>query len=542
MQDRSLSMTALTTVLVAAGCIGHIGDRDAFDGSGSEDGTPPPPADLVASAGLRRLSIHEYDNTVRDLLGDDTRPAATYLPEDARTPFDNDYTKQTASAALVDGAEALAMDVAARLLADPARRDAVVGCTPSGPEDSACATSFVESFGRRALRRPLTDEEVASYVGLFGFAGQAGDFYVGVETTLWALLQDPEFLYRVEIGRPATDGSGVVRLDNFELVSRMSYLLWGSAPDDRLLDTAEEAEIASRDLDAEEVRTLAVEMLADPRGAEQLYRFHALWLGFDELPHDPALAADMRLETAALLERVVFEDAGPWNDILLAEETFLTPSLAEHYGLPPPASAEGGWVPYGTSGRRGLLSHGTFLVNGGKFEDTSPVFRGLAVRQRLLCQTIPPPPANVNIDDALMSESPCKWDQYLATLQDGCIGCHSQFNPAGWGLEEYDKQGRFRTADPAGCEIGEHANGEVPGLGSFRGPGELGALLAPSDDLLHCLGTQLVRFATGRGEPAPEDVALAAALLADRGADLRFDELLLDLVSSPTFAFRKLEE
>jgi hypothetical protein len=540
---RSLLLAAhVTAAVAAAGCIGHIGDRDEGDADGRVGGAPMPSADLVGVAGLRRLSVHEYDRTVRDLLGDDTRPAASYLPEDPRTPFDNDVATQTVSAALVDGAEALAIDVAARLIADPARRDAVVGCIPSGPEDAECALAFVRDFGRRALRRPLDDGEIASYTALFGFAAETGDFYVGVETALWALLQDPEFLYRVEIGRPASDGSGLVRLDNFELMTRLSYLLWGSTPDDRLLDAALDAEAAGRDLAPDEIRALASEMLADSRAAEQLYRFHALWLGFETLPHEPELAADMRLETAALLERVIFEEAGAWNDIFLADETFLTASLAAHYALPAPDAPQGGWVPYGASGRKGLLSHGTFLVNGGKFEDTSPVFRGLAVRQRLLCQTIPPPPANVNVDDALMTDSPCKWEKYLPTLQDGCVGCHAEFNPAGWGLEEYDSQGRFRTVDAAGCEIAEHANGEVPGLGTFRGPGALGALVAPSEELLQCLGTQLIRFAVGRGEPSAEDQALRAALLADRDGSLRFDELLLELVSSPAFAFRKLEE
>lgn len=496
------------------------------------------PAGTLVPSGLRRLSVDEYDNTLRDLVLDTTRPAGRFLPEDVRTPFDNDQTTQVASPALVDGNEALARDVAARLLADPARRDAVVGCVPTGPQDAACMESFVRRFGRRALRRPLTEAEVDAFVALSSFAAETADFYTGVETALWAFLQHPEFLYRVEVGTPIDGEPGVHRLGSWELVARVSYVLWGTMPDDRLLDAAAAAEARGEPLDGDDLRDLAGPMLADPRAVDRIDRFHAMWLGFDQLggAGDTDLARDMRTETRRLIERIVLEQRRPWADLFVATESFLTPALAEHYGLPVPASPDGDWVGYGDSGRGGILSHGSFLSVGTRFDDTSPVQRGLAVRTRLLCEEIPPPPPNVNVDDAPAGDGPCKWDRYEALLAPGCVGCHGEINPAGWGLEEWDGLGRPRQVDDAGCDLAPHATGELVGLGTFRGPRELGAVVADSDALRRCLGEQLFRFALGRSPGDHRDATFAIDLIARDS--LRLDEVLLDLVSSPAFLHR----
>jgi hypothetical protein len=519
--------------LLAGGCTGDIGDAE-------RPAETAPPADALGVVGMRRLTVGEIDNALRDLLGDTTRPAAAFLPEDSKTPFDNDTARQVPSAALVDGLEALTQDVTESLLADPARRDEVVGCVPSGADDAACMEQFVRSFGRRALRRPLYDDEVAEYVGLKSFAIEEGDFYVGVETAIWAFLQDPAFLYRVEIGTDA--GGPVVRLDSYEVVTRLSFLIWGTIPDVALLDAAEVAERAGASLTAADARDLAVAMLEDPRAREQMQRFHALWLGYSTLPHDPALAEDMQRETAALVDRIVFDDKLPYKDILTLGETFLTPALAQHYGLPAPASAEGAWVSLEGSGRAGLLSHGTFLSNGGESGDTSPTQRGLAVRLRLLCNPPPAPPGNVNVDDPPAGNGPCKWDQLSAYREPGCVGCHQQIDPIGWGLEGYDGEGRFRATDSAGCELEPYTQGQVSELGAFRGPAELGALLATSTEVDACIVTQMYRFVMGKSETSDADATSIDAWRAEVPGSFRMDELLLAFVGHQNFVFRNRGE
>ena len=230
-------VTFVSVATVAACTGGKIGD------SGGNPGTPVPPGGSgdagpggsgdagkvgeftgVGPNGMRRLTRVEYDNTVRDLLGDTTRSGFAKLPEDVTDPFDNDYKTQQVSGALIEAAETLAQEAAARALADPTKRAALVPCTPQGPSDAACMRTFISRFGRRALRRTMQEEDVQRYLGLQAFAVEAQDFWVGVDLVLRAFLQDPEFLYRIETGTPVSGKPGVFRLNAFEIATRLSYL------------------------------------------------------------------------------------------------------------------------------------------------------------------------------------------------------------------------------------------------------------------------------------------------------------------------------
>lgn len=542
---------ASMALVLAAGCYtgrdGLPGADGASAGSGSDDGSEgdgsegepvdPEVLDRVGVSGLRRLTATEYAATVHDLLGVEV-DAALLLPEDWRQPFDNDYTTQVASQALIEGAELLAADVAALTVADPGLRDAAVGCTPQGTTDEDCFRSFLASFGRRALRRPLTDDELSRYASLLQEAEESDDFYAAVDVALRTLLQHPEFLYRVELGRPVPDAPGVFRLDDHEIATRLSYFLWGSAPSDALLDLADAAELHT----AEQIEAAAEVMLDDERARARVGRFHALWLGYEQLPHAPALSDAMQAETQALIDRVVFEDGLPWQELLRAEETFVDATLAEHYGLPAPAGASA-WVEYGDSGRQGLLSHGSFLSAMAKIDDSSPTKRGILVRTRLMCQVIPPPPPNVNVDDTEPPEGVCKEEFYRTThAQGNCAGCHSLMDPIGLGLEQYDHRGAFRTVenDDPSCVIS--GDGALDGT-SFTGPAELSDLLLDSGAINRCVTTQLYRFAMGRSELTALDDAFVGSIVDEVGLTADFDlrELLVRFVADEAFALRRDE-
>jgi hypothetical protein len=174
---------------------------------------------IAPKSGARRLSRDEYDNSVRDLLGDTTRSGRSYLPGDTFTPFDNEYSFQETSPGLIEGVELLAEEAAGRLLGDAKKRAALVGCTPSGPADAACLRAFVSRFGRRALRRPLSEAEIDGYMRLQKHAITAGDFFVGVGLVIRAFLQDPQFLYRIEFGTPEPGRAGVMKLGPVEVAS-----------------------------------------------------------------------------------------------------------------------------------------------------------------------------------------------------------------------------------------------------------------------------------------------------------------------------------
>jgi hypothetical protein len=523
-------MRRLGWMLAAAslgGCTGEIG------------GDPPqdtaPSSDELSPQGIRRLTRYEYEATVRDLVGDDTGPGKL-LPEDIRAPFDNDATTQQPSKTLVDAIELQATDVAVRLRADAARMRAVVGCDPSGPTDDACFVSFVESFGRRALRRPLDAAELDAYVELARtFAEREQDFFAGAEVVVRSMLQDVEFIYRVEIGSPVDGSPGVFRLSDFEVASRLSYLLWATGPDDALLDRAERGELS----DEEGVKAAAVEMLADERAVAQIDRFHALWLGFDQLPHDPTLTQAMRVETGALLRRVIVDERAPWRNIFLASETYVDDALAAHYGLPAPGGA--GWVPYGDTGRMGILSQGAFLSAGVYVGDTSPTRRGQSVRLRLFCETVPPPPPDVLADaPPPLGTTQCKEDAYLVHRQGECASCHALMDEVGFGLENYDGAGRYRAHDEGKPECVISGQGEVVGVGEFVGPAGLGRILVDQGIVEACIARQLYQFTVGHPVTDLDQALvddLAAAFTSIEGGG-RFDDLLLLLVSQPGFLYR----
>ncbi|NUO52847.1 MAG: DUF1592 domain-containing protein [Polyangiaceae bacterium] len=515
-------------------CTGLIGDGEGSESTPSDAPATDGPQASYAPIEVRRLSRHELGATLTELLGIDVSTELDALSPDTQTPFDNDYRTQSASASLIEGMNLVARRLGERLLEERAPLEALIPCTPAGAHDAECMRDFVADFGRRALRRPLDQEEIEEYAALESYGDEAGDFLVGAALVVSAMVQDVELLYRVEIGEPVEGRTDVRRLTGYEMATRLSFLLWGTAPDDALLDAAHTLQ------EREGVGAMAESMLEDPRARAQLARFHALWLDYDQIPLDPTLATSMSTETGALIERVVFDEGRPWNDLFLAEETYVDPALAAHYGLP--AMSAPGWIAYpDPAQRRGLLSHGSFLSVGGKFGDTSPVARGKNVLERLLCREIPPPPPDVNADEPPPAPpgAVCKTDRYTMAETDGCSSCHGMTDPLGFGLENYGPDGAWRDVEPdePSCTIA--GNGHLTGLGDFHGSAELGALVAGSDELGACLTRHLYQFTAGRAaeeEEAPlvDDFAATFA----EGRDLR--ALLVRFTQSDSFRFIKL--
>ena len=317
-------------------------------------------------------------------------------------------------------------------------------------------------------------------------------------------------------------------------------MLWGTAPDDALL-----GEAASGALETSEGRRVAAErMLADPRAHAQLYRFHAMWLGYRAIPHDAELVASFDRETTALIDRAVFDPGRSYLELFSSPETYLTESLADHYGLPRPDGGEG-WVRYpDDAGRAGILSHGSVLAAFSKFTDTSPTQRGIFVRTRLMCQDVPPPPPTVDVDQAPESEdgSPCKSDRYEAHRAiTSCANCHERLDPIGFGLERYDIAGRYREHDDGLPECTIDGVGRVTEVGEFSGPKELSAMLIDNGYVDACAVEQLFQFALGR-EPYAREMPVIDEITADfRAGDHSFTGMLLDYVASERFALRAEE-
>lgn len=522
--------------MLLAACQGEIGSIPNLTPEELGPGAVQDPAEDVTPSNLRRLSRGELDRVIGSLVHTTFPYASTMLPEDDQEreglflhwAFDNRYTHQPTERVLVQAYEGLAREVASQLVADEERLAMVMPCSPSGTDDATCFEEFVRTFGRRAFRRPLTDEEVTLMMPLLGEAAADDDFNVAIDLALRAFLQAPDFLYRVEVGTPLDGYEGVRELDGYAIATRMALFLWGTGPSDELLDLAESGALLSVD----GRREAAFDMLQDPQALDQVDRFHALWLGYRQLPHSPELTTSMRLETRGLIERVVFTEDAPYMDLFRATDTFIDARLAEHYGMTLPGD-EPAFVEYEDTGRGGILAHGSVLGAFSTGGDTSTTRRGIHVRERLLCQVIPPPPPTVNVDD--IPETNCK-SEFLEVHQMGaCGGCHLLMDPVGWGLENYDLEGRYREHDDGKPECVIDGEGQISDR-DFTGPRELGEILIDGGRLESCVVRQVMRFAMGR-EELPDDEPFIRFLSSTRiGTDWTFQELLIDIVANERFA------
>jgi hypothetical protein len=521
---------------------GAAASGGSSNGPGAGNGPVGPGNLTTASASVaRRLSRTELANVVRDVLSDDSGATTKYLAEDVYRPFDNDYTVQHASGALIESLEAMATDIADRATS-AANRGKVVPCTPTGPGDAACLRQTIESVGQRLYRRPLSEAQITAYLTLQSYAtentpGVTHDFYTAVDLVLRSMLQDPEVLYRIETGT-ATGDPGIYKLDSYEVASRLSFLLWGSAPNAALLDQAKAGAL----LDGASRTQAAAALLADQHAKAQLERFHSMWLGYRASPAAADLAAAFSLESNKLIEKVVFDQPSSYLDLFTSPQTYINAKLATQYGLTAPAGGEG-WVNYADDKRAGILSHGSVLAAFSKFSDTSPTQRGIFVQTRLLCNKVAPPPANVNVDQPPTNgDKVCKLDRYDAhrTL-DSCKACHAQLDPIGYGLENYDIGGKYRTHDDAHAECILPDKGELPGLGEFSGPGQLARLLVDAGKVEQCFVQQLMTYAVGRELRPEEDSAKQAILTTFKADGYSLQQLLSKYVADDRFVLRQEE-
>lgn len=481
-------------------------------------------ASAFGVTGLRRLDRYEVTHSLADVFGVPTDDVESYLPEDlaGTNPFANNYRSQTVSPLVINSYAGFAQMYAAKL-ATGVNVAQLAGCTPSAPDDRACFDKLVTKVGRRLFRRPIEPAELERYASaILPHAAQAGSFATAVEMLGLLFVQHPAFLYRLE-----REGD----LDGYEIGTRMAYLIWGSAPDDALLD-------AAGDLDETKARVAQAErMLDDPRARANWQRFHAQWLGYSEASLPAALAGDLRAESNALLDRVVFEDDADWLSIFRATETYITPALAQHYGMPAIATPQ--WVTYPAGRGGGVLTHGSFLSLGAKFGDTSPTVRGAEIFHRLTCGHLGTIPANVDTDRPPGLPTDCKPQRYTMRDTPGCDGCHGITDNIGFGLENFGVSGQWRDFEPNKPQCGIVSNGAWAGT-PYTGTEQLGQLIAQDPRVSACATTQLFRFMAGRDEDLADDATLVAMdSLYREHPSLR--GLIVALVRSPAITIRKGE-
>lgn len=488
------------------------------------------------ATGLRRQTRAEIRGTLVDIFG--VEPGVTFdlLPADVfgtetENPFDNDSTLQDVSTDLVTRYSSFATEYAKLVVGKPDRLLDRAACKPANADDAACFEKIVRSSGRLAFRRAITDDDVRRFEAFMTYARDDKDFFSAVDGFVQVVVQHPEFLYRIEMGKP-TSTAGTFALEGREIATRLAFLVWGRGPDAELLDAAEAGGLST----PQGRRTQAERLLADPRAQEHWNRFHAQWLGYSEIELPPAVAVDIETETAKLIGLVVFEEKRPWMDVFRLEKTYVTPALAKHYGMAPPAAP--GWVAYDGKRGGGILSHGDFLVQGSKFGDTSPTLRGYRMLKRVLCKdlgTIPPgidtdnPPAGAAVNE-------CKPQRYDMRTTSGCSGCHVQTDDIGFGLENFGPTGEWRTTEPGLSSCAIDGKGRLGGK-DFSGPRELGEALGAAPELASCADRQLFRFAVGRAD-ADTDAKTLSALDAQLASVKDLRSMVRALTDTPAITYR----
>jgi Protein of unknown function (DUF1588)/Protein of unknown function (DUF1592)/Protein of unknown function (DUF1585)/Protein of unknown function (DUF1595)/Protein of unknown function (DUF1587) len=558
-----LRKTAL--VLLVAGCQGIVS-------SGGSSNQPPGAPDsglpqerfdagpacggeqyCVAPSQLARISVPEYQQTVNAAFGTFVSGERFEgLPSDGRAgPFwSNDESAVNDDS--VSQYRLVAEHVAATVVAKGA---GVLKC--QAVVDDACLNLFLARTARALFRNEASASEITLYRDLFRATESKGNIADATRVTIAAMLQSPEFLYQLPVGvqvqASVADGVGeVLQLSGAALANRLAYFLWGAPPDGELLAAAARGDLDSIPGLEREARRL----LLDPRSDRRLGQFHTQWLGLEDLPFrtfpstQPAGYDSLRLgfysEVQAFGARVVREEDAKVSTLLTADWTMVDAQVGAFYGVQGlPAGVSRVTLP--SKERAGLLTQAGFLATHLHDASTQAVHRGKAIRELLLCQTIPPPPAN--IDPRITADPMLSPRQRLEakTRDPSCQGCHQLMNPIGFTLERFDVWGRYRNIvdDPSsGLQFAVDARGGVSNadlLGALDGHIELTQALAKSEVLHRCVTRQWFRFGVGRSESKEDEKSIDFIWERYQASGQNLRELIIAIAISDPFRFRRYQ-
>ncbi|HYQ15485.1 MAG TPA: DUF1592 domain-containing protein [Polyangiaceae bacterium] len=522
---------------------GASAGASSMAGSGGVPSQPQADPNAVGPRPLYRLTRREYNNTVRDLLGDSSHPADAF-------PDDRDRTFLFRRAGLVATQDAELLRTAAESLAKSASQspDKLLPCTAASGED-ACAAQFISTFGKRAFRRPLSDVESTRLNALYREARDSLGlgFNDAIGVLLEAMLQSPAFLYHWESPYEAPKRVGAaVELGPYDVASRLSYFIWGSMPDAALFDAAQNGALGT---DAE-IAAQSSRMLADPKARDAVKAFFREWLEIDQLallPKDAASYPDytdelktaLVGETEAFASSVLFDGGGKLETLLLADYSYENQLLGRVYGS---AASGSGFVKttLDSSQRLGLLTQPSFLAMTGSPDGSNPVKRGKAVFQKLLCGELPSPPPNVPPAKPASAGGTTR-QRFSEHDQNECAkGCHALMDPLGFAFEHYDGIGRYRTLDN-GQPVDASGSVMLDGAAhSFSDAIELTQVLAASASVQSCFAKQWFRFAVGRVETTSDAPALASIGAAFQSHQFDMRDLAPAIARSRSFRFRSL--
>lgn len=565
------AISGLSVVLLATGCTGRIsaagagpgGSASPGPGSGAASGVGggaggatslANPVESPSPRLLRQLTVLEYQNTTADLLHLANIDTSAIPPDVAVDGFTTNVTASFVSDTSMD-----AYNSTAGTLGDRAVAESLAALVPCTTQDMTCAATFVDAFGLRAFRRPLSADEHTRTLGLFDASLTGGDFKTGVALVIKSMLVSPYFLFRSELG---TDmGNGTFKLTPYETATALAYTYWGTMPDAALFASAQSGALANKT----EIETQARRLLADPRGRTRVASFFYEWMDspraydttkdmgtypdFFATPGGSAALVDaMRAEEDAFVANVVFDSTKKFDELFSANYVYVNDLLAKYYGLQPPGATttQKVMLPAGAA-RGGLLTLGMFLVGHARTNESSPTQRGHMIRANILCSDVPPPPPNVNATFSPGTPGVTAREQIEALTGSGvCVTCHTLMNPIGFGLEDFGGDGVERATDN-----GEKVDttGVINGFQSasgapltFDGPRQLSAILAASDDAKKCFATNYHRYTRGYLASGVDQGAVDKLSQAFVSQNLDLPELFVQVALQDSFVLRRSAE
>jgi hypothetical protein len=448
--------------------------------------------------------------------------------------------------------DAMAEAISEQVLLREENRRVFLACTPakSDAPDDRCASEFLAPVGERLFRRPLTEVELRSFVSAAAAATKAlEDFHAGLAMSLSAMLTSPQFLFRIPVIEEDPDRSEGYRLDAYSRASRLSFFLWNTGPDAELLRAAREGELDSD----RGFRRQVDRMMASPRLEEGVRAFFYDMLRFDTfetLSKDPALfpkfsrreMADAQEQTLRTLVYLLLDQQGDYRDVFTTKKTFLTPSLAAIYQVPlaheGPNGGVEGWEPFEFSAedpRAGILSHASFTALHSPPGRTSPTDRGKALREVLMCQSVPAPPPDVQFTVVQNTADPIhktvRQRLIAHSTVPSCAGCHRIMDPMGLALENFDGAGEFRLVEN-GQPI--DTSGDLDGV-EFSNSLELAQVVRDNPAIPSCLVKRMTAYAFGQDLTQDQRVFLKQMRVQFRESGFKVPDLMRAIVTSPEF-------
>ena len=544
MRIKTHLLLALAVLVGCNGTIGGGGDLSVNDRVAKSL--------CVVDTPIRRLTRFEYNNTIRDLLGDTSNPADVLPPEEEIAGFNNQAAALTSSDLLVEQYMKIAEEISARAVRN--LETLVPNCDPVIDGSDTCGLAFIRDFGKRAFRRPLSQEEVERLESVFDWAirdPDLGRFEDGIRVVIEATLQSPSFLYRPELGGETPIEGDVVPFTSWEMATKLSYMLWNTMPDAELFAAADADALKT----SEQIAAQATRMLEDDKAKDLIRNFHTQWLLLTQLDtitkdagvypaYESSLRSLWKQEIETFVEQVILQESGTLETLLTADYGFMNEDLASFYGedvIDTVTGSEFRRVQLDPNRRSGLLTSAGLMSTLASANRSSPVFRGKFVREQLMCNTLPPPPANLVIVPPELDPTKTTKEQFEEIgANPACAGCHTLMNPIGFIFEHYDGIGQWRDQENGKAV---DATGDVIQTddidGTYDGAAELAAALANSTQVQECVSSQWFRFAYNRTVSPDDSCSVEELNDVFRSSNFNIKALLVALTQTNAFLYRR---